>query len=140
MIIFVRALSLAAIIFVIGCGGSSSPTSPSSDSVPYSTTDLRVGAGAEATAGRQVTVGYEGWLYSATATDNKGTRFDGGTFSLVAGGNQAIAGFSRGVVGMRVGGLRRVIIPPSLGYGSQGSGPIPGNATLVFDIEMLSVQ
>jgi FKBP-type peptidyl-prolyl cis-trans isomerase len=136
----VRSLSLAAIIFSIGCGGSSSPTSPSSESVPYSTTDLRVGTGAEATAGRTATVGYQGWLYSSTAAENKGARFDAGTFTLVAGGNQAIAGFSRGVVGMRVGGLRRVVIPPSLGYGSQGSGPIPGNATLVFEMELLSVQ
>ncbi|HEX4913305.1 MAG TPA: FKBP-type peptidyl-prolyl cis-trans isomerase [Vicinamibacterales bacterium] len=126
---------------VAGCsddGGT--PTSPSVN-VPYSTTDLRVGTGAEATAGRQVVVNYSGWLYSTTASDNKGTLFDSGTFPFVAGSNQAIEGFSRAVVGMRVGGLRRVVIPPSLGYGAAGSPPrIPGNATLLFEIELTAVQ
>jgi FKBP-type peptidyl-prolyl cis-trans isomerase FkpA len=130
------ALSLA------GCGSDNggSPTAPSAN-VPYSTTDLRVGTGAEATAGRSVVVNYTGWLYSTSATDNKGTRFDSGTYPFVAGSNQAITGFSRAVVGMRVGGLRRVVIPPELGYGSAGSPPsIPGNATLLFEIELTAVQ
>jgi FKBP-type peptidyl-prolyl cis-trans isomerase FkpA len=126
---------------VAGCsddGGS--PTSPSAN-IPYSTTDLRVGTGAEATAGRQVVVNYSGWLYSTTAPDNKGTLFDSGTYPFVAGSNQAIEGFSRAVVGMRVGGLRRVVIPPNLGYGAAGSPPrIPGNATLLFEIELTAVQ
>jgi FKBP-type peptidyl-prolyl cis-trans isomerase FkpA len=126
---------------VAGCsddGGS--PTSPSAN-IPYSTIDLRVGTGAEATAGRQVVVNYSGWLYSTTAPDNKGTLFDSGTYPFVAGSNQAIEGFSRAVVGMRVGGLRRVVIPPNLGYGAAGSPPrIPGNATLLFEIELTAVQ
>lgn len=124
------------------CGSDEggTPTSPSAN-VPYSTTDLRVGTGAEATAGRAVVVNYSGWLYSTSAADNKGTLFDAGTFPFVAGSNQAIEGFSRGVVGMRVGGLRRVVIPPSMGYGAAGSPPrIPGNATLLFEIELTSVQ
>lgn len=126
---------------VSGCGdGGDSPTSPSAN-VPYSTTDLRVGTGAEATSGRPVVVNYSGWLYSTTAADNKGNLFDSGQYPFVAGSNQAIEGFSRGVVGMRVGGLRRVVIPPSMGYGSQGSPPrIPGNATLLFEIELVAVQ
>lgn len=130
------ALSMA------GCGSDSggSPTAPSAN-VPYSTTDLRVGTGAEATSGRSVVVNYTGWLYSTTAANNKGTQFDSGTFPFVAGSNQAIAGFSRAVVGMRVGGLRRVVIPPELGYGAAGAPPrIPGNATLLFEIELVSVQ
>jgi len=79
-----------------GCGSDSggSPTAPSAN-VPYSTTDLRVGTGAEATSGRSVVVNYTGWLYSTTAANNKGTQFDSGTFPFVAGSNQAIAGFSR---------------------------------------------
>lgn len=86
-------------------------------------------------------VNYTGWLYSTTATDNKGTQFDSGVFPFVAGSNQAIEGFSRAVVGMRVGGLRRVVIPPSMGYGAAGSPPrIPGNATLLFEIELTAVQ
>ena len=126
-------------LLVSGCGGgNSSPTAPSAN-VPFSTVDLRVGTGAEATTGSRVTVNYSGWLYNSGAVDNKGTRFDTGTFSYTVG-QGVIAGFSQGTVGMRVGGLRRVTIPPSLGYGSQGSGAtIPPNATLIFEIELVSI-
>ncbi|MDP2053013.1 MAG: FKBP-type peptidyl-prolyl cis-trans isomerase [Acidobacteriota bacterium] len=125
---------------VAACGGGSdTPTAPSAN-VPFSTVDVRVGTGAEANTGRQVTVNYAGYFYSATAAENKGNRFDAGTFPFTVGSG-VIQGFSQGVIGMRVGGLRRVIIPPSLGYGAAGSPPtIPGNATLVFDIELLAVQ
>jgi FKBP-type peptidyl-prolyl cis-trans isomerase len=131
---------------VSACGGSDTPTSPSQNlNVPYSTIDLRVGTGAEANVGRSVTVNYTGWLYDPLGTDKKGSLFDS---SLQAGrtpftftvGTGVIQGFSQGTVGMRVGGLRRVIIPPSLGYGSQGSSSIPPNATLIFELELLAVQ
>ncbi len=127
-------------ITVAACGGDSdTPTAPSAN-VPFSTVDVRVGTGAEANTGRNVTVNYAGYLYSATAAENKGTLFDSGSFSFTVGVG-VIQGFSQGMIGMRVGGIRRVIIPPSLGYGSAGSPPrIPGNATLVFEIELLSVQ
>lgn len=131
---------------VSACGGTDTPTSPT-DAIPFGTTNLRVGTGAEAVTGRTIAVEYTGWLYSATAPDNKGTQFDStfnpgrDPFVLVAGGVGTIPGFSQGVVGMRVGGLRRVVIPPSLGYGPQGSPPsIPGNATLIFEIELLAIQ
>ncbi len=130
---------LVAATVACGGGGSNTPTAPSAN-VPFSTVDVRVGTGAEANTGRAATVSYSGYLYSATAAENKGTRFDAGTFTFTVGSG-VIAGFTQGVIGMRVGGIRRVIIPPSLGYGSQGSPPaIPGNATLVFDIELLAVQ
>jgi FKBP-type peptidyl-prolyl cis-trans isomerase len=114
--------------------------------VPFSTTDLRVGTGPEATPGRTVTVDYTGWLYDSGAADNKGTMFDsslrpGRTPFVFTVGTGVIQGFSQGTIGMRVGGQRRVIIPPSLGYGSQGSGStIPPNATLIFELELLAVQ
>jgi len=113
--------------------------------VPYSQIDLRVGTGTEATAGRTITVNYTGWLYAAGAADNKGTQFDSSVgrapFSFVLGRGQVIAGWDQGVAGMRVGGQRRLVIPPSLAYGSAGSPPvIPPNATLVFDVELLTVQ
>jgi len=135
-------LAVLLAVSVSACGGSDSqtPTSPSAN-VPFSTVDLRVGTGAEANTGRVASVNYSGYNYSATAAENKGTRFDAGAFSFTVGAG-VIPGFSQGVIGMRVGGVRRVIIPPSLGYGNNppaGSG-IPANGTLVFEIELLSVQ
>ena len=133
------ALTVLLAVAVSGCGGDSgTPTAPSAN-VPFSTVDVRVGTGAEANTGRVVTVNYSGYLYSSTAAENKGTRFDAGTFTFTVGAG-VIQGFSQGVIGMRVGGLRRVIIPPSLGYGAQANGAIPANSTLVFDIELLAVQ
>jgi FKBP-type peptidyl-prolyl cis-trans isomerase FkpA len=91
-------------------------------------------------------VDYIGWLYSASATDNKGTQFDSslnpGRTPLVftVGSSQVIPGFSQGVQGMRVGGTRRVVIPPDLGYGSRANGSIPANSTLIFEIALRSVQ
>ncbi len=123
---------------VSGCSGDSTPTAPSAN-VPFSTVDLRVGTGAEATTGSRVTVNYSGWLYNSGGTDFKGTRFDAGTFPFTVG-QGVIPGFSQGTVGMRVGGLRRVTIPPSLAYGAAGSPPaIPGNSTLIFEIELVSI-
>jgi FKBP-type peptidyl-prolyl cis-trans isomerase FkpA len=141
---FLPALFVLALV-ATGCSSTSdTPTSPSVN-VPFSTTDLRVGTGAEAALGRTVAVNYTGWLYSTSAVDNKGTMFDsslspGRTPFVFTVGTGVIQGFSLGTVGMRVGGQRRVIVPPSLGYGSQGSGPIPPNATLVFELELLAVQ
>ena len=138
------SLSVTALLAlsVVACSSGSdgaTPTAPSAN-VPFSTVDVRVGTGAEANTGRAASVNYAGYLYSATAAENKGTRFDAGSFTFTVGVG-VIPGFSQGVIGMRVGGLRRVIIPPSLGYGSAGSPPtIPGNATLVFDIELVAVQ
>jgi FKBP-type peptidyl-prolyl cis-trans isomerase FkpA len=133
-----------AISALAACGGSS-PSSPSStDSASYSTTDLRVGTGADATTGKRLTVNYTGWLYSASATDHKGTQFDtsvGKTpFSFTLGAGQVIKGWDQGVAGMKVGGSRRIVVPPDLGYGAQAVGIIPANATLVFDVDLLSVQ
>ena len=130
---------LASVIVLASLvAGCSSPTEPSAN-VPFSTVDLRVGTGPEAVPGSRVTVNYNGWLYNSGGVDNKGTRFDAGTFQYVIGQN-VITGFSQGTTGMRVGGIRRVTIPPSLGYGSQGSGQtIPPNSTLIFEIELVSI-
>jgi FKBP-type peptidyl-prolyl cis-trans isomerase FkpA len=137
---FVFAIS----VLTAACGGSSSPTAPDQTSIPYSQTDLRVGTGAEATAGKSVTVNYTGWLYSASTPENKGTQFDSnagrGPFPFVLGAGRVIPGWDRGVVGMKVGGLRRLVIPPDLAYGASGNGPIPPNAALVFEVELLTVQ
>ena len=129
----------------VGCGGDDTPASPSSAGGPFSQTDLRAGNGAEAVAGRTVTVNYTGWLYAPTQPEQKGQQFDtsiGRTpFVFVVGAGRVIQGWDRGVPGMRVGGLRRLVIPPDLAYGAQGAPPnIPPNATLVFDVELLAVQ
>jgi FKBP-type peptidyl-prolyl cis-trans isomerase len=148
--VFIRRLSglLFAVAFV-SCGGSSStsptPTPTPLPSAPYSQTDLVVGTGAEAVAGKIVTINYSLWLYSDTAPDHKGTALQttvGSTpYSFTLGASQVIPGVDQGVTGMKVGGSRRLIIPPELAYGSTGSGTlIPANATLVFDIDLLVVQ
>ncbi len=135
--------TLLLAIAMAACGGSS-PSSPSTASAPYSTSDLKAGTGTEATTGKRLTVNYTGWLYSSTASGNKGSQFDTSvgkapyTFTLGAG--QVIKGWDQGLVGMRVGGQRRIVIPPELGYGSQSVGPIPANSTLVFEVELLDVQ
>ena len=123
-----------------GCGDS--PTTPST--APYKQTDVRIGSGAEATAGAVVKVTYTGWLYDAARLDAKGIQFDtsigGDPFAFTLGFGQVIAGWDQGVAGMKVGGLRRLVIPPSLAYGPVRYGPIPPDATLVFDIELVDVQ
>jgi len=133
---------LAAILVLVsayGCG-SKSPIAPDQSNVAFSTTDLTVGTGAEATSGKSATVQYNAYFYSDTAADHKGAQFDGGTIPFVLGSNQVIRGFDMAVTGMKVGGTRRAIVPPSLAYGSTGSGPVPPNAALVFDIALNSVQ
>ena len=139
-----QLLVVSAALAAIGCGGSS-PTAPTFlPFAEFSQTDLRVGDGAEATAGRSLTVHYTGWLYDPTQAEQKGQQFDTSVgrdpFTFTLGAGRVIQGWDQGVVGMKVGGQRRLIIPPSLAYGSTGSGPIPPNATLVFDIEQLEVQ
>ena len=103
--------------------------------------DLTVGSGAEAVSGKRVSVHYTGWLQS----DN--SKFDssvdrGQPFEFQLGAGQVIKGWDEGVAGMKVGGKRKLIIPSELGYGATGTpgGPIPPNATLVFDVELLGVQ
>ena len=108
-------------------------------------TDVTVGTGPTAAAGQAVGVHYTGWLFDAVAPDNKGRKFDssrdrGDAFRFNLGGGQVIQGWDQGVVGMKVGGHRRLVLPPELGYGARGAGGvIPPNATLVFDVELLEV-
>ena len=135
---------LVAVLSLAGCGGSGGDSSSSTTAVAnpaqFSATDVVLGTGTEATAGKTVTVVYTGWLYSDTATDHKGTQFDTGTYTFVLGQGQTIAGFDQGVTGMKVGGKRTLLIPSSLGYGASGYGAIPANAGLVFDVARTVVQ
>ena len=129
---------------LVACGdSSSSPSTPTPVNVPFSSTDLIVGTGAEATNGRTLTVNYTLWLYSESASDHKGTQVQttagGSPFTFVLGAGRVIAGWDQGVPGMRVGGRRQLVIPPNLGYGSSAQPGIPANSRLVFDIDLLNV-
>ena len=135
-------LALALLPFVAaGCGDS--PSSPS-DYAPYSQIDLVFGQGASADTGKVLTLNYNGWLYDSTAADNKGVQFasslTSGQITFTAGDGAVIAGWDKGVIGMREGGLRRLTIPPSLGYGASRYSIIPPNATLIFELDLVKVE
>jgi FKBP-type peptidyl-prolyl cis-trans isomerase len=101
--------------------------------------DTKVGTGDEAVTGKSVTVHYTGWLTDGTKFDS--SKDHGQPFTFQLGGGQVIKGWDQGVVGMKVGGVRKLTIPPSLGYGDRGAGGvIPPGATLVFEVELLSVN
>jgi FKBP-type peptidyl-prolyl cis-trans isomerase len=101
--------------------------------------DVKVGTGAEATPGKTVTVHYVGTLTNGSKFDSSRDRRQGFTFKLGAG--QVIQGWDKGVAGMKVGGVRKLTIPPELGYGAHGAGGvIPPNATLLFEVELLDVR
>jgi FKBP-type peptidyl-prolyl cis-trans isomerase len=108
--------------------------------------DARTGEGSEATAGRQVTVHYTGWLYDDARADHRGKQFDSSRdrkepFTFRLGAGEVIRGWDEGVAGMKVGGQRTLTIPAELGYGRRGAGGvIPPNATLIFDVELLEVR
>ena len=141
----IRQLSIAPLIlFVVVAGCDSNPTAPS-DGVPFTVIDLAEGTGATATNGQLLTVDFTGWLYAAGALDNKGTVFDTTVgrepFTFPLGAGQVIRGWDQGLVGMRVGGKRRLVIPPELAFGERGSGnTIPPNATLIFEVDLISIQ
>jgi peptidylprolyl isomerase len=116
-------------------------TTELADGLKY--TDTKIGDGAEAQKGFIVSVHYTGWLYK---NNTKGAKFDssvdrGKPITFTLGKHDVIAGWDEGLMGMKIGGKRTLIIPPSLGYGASGSGGvIPPNATLIFDVELVSAR
>lgn len=110
-------------------------------------TDLVAGIGDEALPGHTVVVHYTGWLFDPSAADRRGRQFDSSRdrkqpFSFPLGAAHVIKGWEQGVPGMKVGGLRQLVIPPSLGYGARNiaDGLIPPHSTLLFEIELLAVE
>ena len=140
MMRYVFVLMMASLL--TGCGGGDGPTAPSVN-VPFAVTELRAGTGPEAVAGKAVTVHYTGWLYDPNQPNNKGSQFDtsvnGQPYSFVLGAGAVIRGWDQGLVGLKVGGVRQLVIPPDLAYGAAGRGPIPPNATLLFEVELMAV-
>ena len=139
------AILLTAAIGAAAACGDDSPNAPTQlPRAEYSQTDLVTGTGTEATNGRRLTVHYTLWLYDPAGTNGKGQQIQssvGSTpFPFVLGTGAVITGWDRGVPGMRIGGQRRLTLPPELAYGAAGNPPIPGNASLVFEIQLLDVQ
>lgn len=141
-------LGLSMSLAVTGCKRADTPpaatAAAAADSVALQKIDTVAGTGKEATDGATVVVHYTGWLYEPNTESKRGAQFDSSSgrepFSFHLGGGQVIPGWDAGVAGMKVGGKRTLIIPASLGYGSSGAGPIPPNANLIFDVELLEVR
>ena len=123
-----------------------SPTPPAT-AVPQAeavlVTDLVAGIGDEALPGHTVVVHYTGWLFDPAVPDKRGRQFDSSRdrkqpFSFPLGAAHVIKGWEQGVPGMKVGGLRQLVIPPSLGYGGRTQGTIPAGSALVFEIDLVS--
>jgi FKBP-type peptidyl-prolyl cis-trans isomerase len=127
-----RLLACCVVLALAGCGGDDL-TGPTD----ITTEEITVGTGATAAAGDVVTVHYTLFLTNGTRIESSRDRNAPLTFQIGAG--FYLAAFEAGVVGMRVGGTRRVTIPPALAYGNQANGPIPANSTLRFDIELVSI-
>ncbi len=143
---------LRSAVAIVACAGLAvavqgcqDPPAGPSTRAPFTQTDLRVGTGADAAPGNALTVNYTGWLYDGSKPDSKGVQFDTSegreeAFIFTLGAGQVINGWDLGLVGMKAGGARRLVVPPSLGYGASRNGPIPPFATLVFDVELVSIQ
>jgi FKBP-type peptidyl-prolyl cis-trans isomerase FkpA len=153
--VLVTIAAVAVIVLVIGsvlvlhgqaAAPSSSPsvspkaaaTSGSPSASGLVSTDETVGSGAEAVAGKTVSVNYRGTLADGTEFDSSYKRNQ--PFEFMLGAGQVIKGWDQGVAGMKVGGKRKLVIPPDLAYGAQGTNGIPGNSTLTFEVELLDVK
>jgi FKBP-type peptidyl-prolyl cis-trans isomerase FkpA len=136
-------VSLLCATVTAGCGHTT-PSTPSDPTATVTVTDLVVGTGPSAAAYNTLVVNYTLWLYDAGQPDGKGAQIEttagGAPFTFVLGVGRVIPGWDQGLPGMKVGGKRRLVVPPELGYGSAGNGAVPPNATLVFDIDLLGVS
>src|SRR5262245_49934941 len=134
-------IALIVLFAAAACSSSSDSTLAPTSVGTFTITDLAAGSGAQAVSGNRVTVSYTGWLYDTSQAAGKGKQFDASSsFPFTIGAGQVIRGWDQGVAGMRVGGQRRLIIPPELAYGNQQvSNKIPANATLVFDITLIAI-
>jgi FKBP-type peptidyl-prolyl cis-trans isomerase FkpA len=150
-----RQVAGALLGLLAACGGKPPAAGPSDSAVPSAAApsvaaleivELQAGSGAPIAVGQNAVVQYTGWLYETSAPDKKGKEFDssrnsGQPFSFVVGAGKVIKGWDQGVLGMKVGGRRRLTIPAHLGYGDVGAGGvIPPGAALVFEVELVAVE
>jgi FKBP-type peptidyl-prolyl cis-trans isomerase FkpA len=153
------AVAIATLTVLAGCKQQTPPT-PAESAAPQAQADapaaapaitelikvdVAPGAGEPIANGQTAVVHYTGWLYDPAAPAHKGLKFDssrdrGQPFRFPVGGGRVIAGWDQGVLGMKIGGQRTLTIPSQLGYGEGGGGPIPPNATLLFDVELLAIE
>jgi len=133
--------AFVALLALTACGGGSGgSTTTVSSPAALTKTDNVVGTGLEAVTGKTVSLNYTLWLYNASASDFKGTQLESNPYSFKLGTNAVIPGFEQGVLGMKVGGKRTVLVPSSLGYGATGSRGVPPNSGLVFEITLNKVE
>jgi FKBP-type peptidyl-prolyl cis-trans isomerase FkpA len=147
---FPKSSLVVLIALLAACTGKSGAlpagAPPGSTVSALQSVTLKPGAGATVAGGQTAVVQYTGWLYEASATDNKGKQFDssrsgGQPFKFPLGTGSVIKGWDQGVAGMKIGESRRLIIPPDLAYGDNGAGGvIPPGATLVFDIDLIAIE
>jgi FKBP-type peptidyl-prolyl cis-trans isomerase FkpA len=142
-----RLLVAALAVAVLAADAYGQTMPPAAPEPAVLVTDLVAGVGDEALPGMIVIVHYTGWLHDPAAADLRGRKFDssrdrGQPLSFPLGAGRVIRGWEQGLPGMKVGGTRRLVIPPSLAYGARGAGNgvIPPNATLVFEVELLAVE
>jgi FKBP-type peptidyl-prolyl cis-trans isomerase FkpA len=139
-------IGLTLTVSLAGCDRAKTPppAEAGAAAVPLQKIDTLAGAGKEAVAGATAVVNYTGWLYEPGAQSQHGAQFDSSSgrspFSFQLGAGQVIPGWDEGVKGMKVGGKRTLIVPASMGYGASGAGPIPPNANLIFEVELLDVR
>jgi FKBP-type peptidyl-prolyl cis-trans isomerase FkpA len=140
-------LGVVALVGLIAACSSGKPgAAPTGGVNSMQSVEIKPGTGEALTAGKIAVVQYTGWLYEAAAKENKGKQFDssltqGQPFRFPVGTGQVIKGWDQGVVGMKVGESRRLIIPADLAYGDSGAGGvIPPGATLVFDIDLVAIE
>ena len=137
-------LALSLTLALTACDRAKAPPAAAMPAVAFQKIDTVTGTGKEATAGSTAVVNYTGWLYDPAAPQQHGEKFDSSAgrapFDFRLGAGQVIKGWDEGVQGMKVGGKRTLIVPAAMGYGDGGMGPIPPNATLIFEVDLLDVR
>ncbi|MES2497173.1 MAG: FKBP-type peptidyl-prolyl cis-trans isomerase [Pseudomonadota bacterium] len=136
----IRSLSIALFLLLAGAPGHAQVTALSDGT---QIEDYEIGTGKEAGKGRTVFVHYTGWLW-LVQEEARGKTFDssrsGEPISFTLGAGQVVKGWDSGIVGMKEGGIRTLIIPPEAGYGARGKGPVPPNSWMMFEVELIKVQ